>query len=40
MPQFMHFRDSGDTLPFVVRQNGGVVDQSSSAALLKLVFLI
>uniref|UniRef100_A0A914N214 alpha-1,2-Mannosidase n=1 Tax=Meloidogyne incognita TaxID=6306 RepID=A0A914N214_MELIC len=39
MPQFMHFRDSGDTLPFVVRQNGGVVDQSSSAALLKLLLI-
>uniref|UniRef100_A0A914M631 mannosyl-oligosaccharide 1,2-alpha-mannosidase n=1 Tax=Meloidogyne incognita TaxID=6306 RepID=A0A914M631_MELIC len=35
----MHFRDSGDTLPFVVRQNGGVVDQSSSAALLKLLLI-
>uniref|UniRef100_A0A1I8AXV5 alpha-1,2-Mannosidase n=1 Tax=Meloidogyne hapla TaxID=6305 RepID=A0A1I8AXV5_MELHA len=38
MPQFVHFRDSGDTLPFVVRQNG-VVDQSSSAALLKLLLI-
>ncbi|KAF7634635.1 alpha-1,2-Mannosidase [Meloidogyne graminicola] len=36
MPQFMHFRDSADTLPFIVRQN---VDQSSSIALIKLLLI-